>query len=250
MTNEQSNHSYQKTLDYIKKSLSDQDTLDYYYREFFPGGTINIPPAKGTNPPQWGKTRIFDTAFSAIIRNGSIWRSGDWHFTLTPNKELLSDLSFPFYWHGQNFDSSQVAPITHTTKASAALTGSPSFNYYHWLFDYLPRIYLFQLSGFSFDHYVTPKLTKPFQFETLSKLGIPMDKIIQIDNNPFHLKANKLVVASLPHNLGSLPKWTCDFIRNRFLNQSNKKNREYERIYVSREDARWRKVINEDEYIV
>lgn len=244
---EQNNQSYRKTLEWIKESLLDEDILDNYYKEFFPGGTIDIQPAKGINPPEWGKTRTFNNAFSAVIQNGSIWRSGDWHFILTPNKKLLSDLSFPFYWHGQNYDSSQVTPITHNTKAAAALAGSPANNYYHWLFDYLPRIYLFQLSGFSFDHYITPKLTKSFQYETLSLLGIPMDKIIQIDKNPFHLKAEKLVVASIPHNLGSAPKWTVDFIRNRFLNQSKKKDQEYERIYVSREDARRRKVINEDE---
>lgn len=221
--------------------------MDTVYKEFYPGGTISIEPAKGVNPPDWGTERSSETAFVATIENGSIWRNGPWHFVLTPDKKLLSDLSYPFYWHQMKYDPSQVGPITHYARTAAFLAGSPVHNYYHWLIDFLPRIHLLQMSGFPFDYYVMPKLHKAFHWETLSRLGVPKEKIIEIESDPFHLKAERLVVASMPNHLNPCPKWCCDFVRNSLLIPGKQKNPAYKRIYISREDAMWRKVINEDQ---
>nr|WP_285854233.1 glycosyltransferase family 61 protein [Paenibacillus elgii] len=126
------------------------------------------------------------------------------------------------------------------------------------MFDVLPRIHLLRLSGIRIDKYVLNRQEMfPFQEETLAVLGIPNKKII---DSPIDLQARKLVVPSLitryiltPHTEvrpDVIPKWACDFLRKEFLpphDNDCSENNEY--IYISRENAKYRKVINEEEII-
>ncbi|GMK43314.1 hypothetical protein PghCCS26_04410 [Paenibacillus glycanilyticus] len=120
--------------------------------------------------------------------------------------------------------------------------------YGHWFFDILPRFHLLERRGIPIDYYVIGKLHYPFQYESLKTLNIPMDKLIEVSKPDFHIQARMLVVPAVPFNLGKCPPWTSEYIGNGFkLNRKIHKKMEYERIYVSREDASARFVINEEE---
>ncbi|PKG22762.1 glycosyltransferase family 61 protein [Niallia nealsonii] len=246
MKHKKTNNNYLKTKDWINTTINSSELASSYYKEMFDEEIIEVPIPKGVNPPNWGAYRKFTKAFVATIDNGSIWKDNFNFFVVTPDKKLLCDLVFEGWW--DNFIPNNMPESTLNISSATILTGSATNNYYHWLFDILPRIHLIKLNGMEVEKYVFEKLKWPIQFETLEKLGIPQKKILQIESPNSHIKADKLIVASIPELSGSCPKWANDFVRETFLNSKQiAKINEFERIYISREDANWRKVSNEEE---
>lgn len=117
---------------------------------------------------------------------------------------------FHLYWN--YFEKTAVNKIPSASPyygTLGVLAWAGHTNYWHWLHD---SYHLLQLSGFEIDKYVLPPLTLP----------------------------------SVPFNAGTSVKWTIEFLRDSFLkSKSHTSSSDYERIYVSREDASWRKVANE-----
>jgi hypothetical protein len=136
-----------------------------------------------------------------------------------------------------------------TVAVMAVLSGDR--NYFHWMFEVLPRFELLRLSGIKIediDYFFVNDCSYPFQRETLANFGIPVEKIIECTKKS-HIKARKLIVPSLPGNTFDLPRWTCDFLRSKFLNDRAEEKFDLKRIYITRSDAQYRKILNEDEII-
>lgn len=242
MPKKELNNNLSNTKDWINKNINDNGN----YKELFTDETITVPIPKGINPPNWGPYRIYNKNFVAQIKNGSIWKKDFNFFVVTPDKKLLGDLAFQDWW--KNFDPQKMPNADIHVPSATILTGSATNNYYHWFFDVISRIHLIKMNGYEVDKYVFEKLKWPFQFESLELLGISRNKIIQLEENNVHLKADNLIVASIPERDGSCPKWAIDFIRNHFLdNRKIVKTKDFERIYISRADAHWRKILNEEE---
>ncbi|WP_087972290.1 glycosyltransferase family 61 protein [Oceanobacillus rekensis] len=166
-------------------------------------------------------------------------------FVLTPDRKLLRDMAFHLYW--DYFRNTRIPSPSYYHGTVAVLAWAGHSNYWHWLHDTVGRFHLLQLSGIQIDKYVLPPLKFRYHRETIETLGIPKNKIIQLTPG-MHLRAENLVLPSVPFNIGTSVKWTVDFLRETFLNKESVKNSsEFERIYISREDALWRKVINEEE---
>jgi capsular polysaccharide biosynthesis protein len=149
--------------------------------------------------------------------------------------------------------------LTEIDGTVAILSGLSGHVYFHWLVDILPRWELLRLSGIDLtkiDWFVVNSLRQPFQRETLEYLGIPERKIIESDRHP-HIQAQQLVVPSFPGFLGWLSPWALQFLRSQFLgffghglevSEASHNTSNYpERIYISREKAQYRRVINETE---
>ena len=104
----------------------------------------------------------------------------------------------------------------------------------------------------SIDKFVFNKLSKKFQKDTIEALGIPENKIIESRFYP-HIKADKLIVPSFTYKGGlRCPKWACDFLKTTFLKPEiilGKKNESYDRIYIKRNLAKRRLVLNEAEVV-
>lgn len=242
---------YLKTLNWIEETVSDKRLINNCYKEFYEDETIMFPPTKGYDPPQWNSIDKFEKPYTAIVENGSIWtNSNKMSFIMTPNNKLLRDVVHFSYW--DHFSAKDIPPYLFYDETVAVLVWAGETNYYHWLHDTIARFHLLNLSGIKIDKYVMQKLTLPFQFETLNKLQIPLEKIIQIDGDNFHLKAKQLVVSSIPAysgGTGRSVKWACNFLRDTLMDvKTDDRNWKtgFERIYISREDVQIRKVINED----
>jgi capsular polysaccharide biosynthesis protein len=125
--------------------------------------------------------------------------------------------------------------------------------YFHWLFDVIARINLLLKIGFildDIDYFIVPNLDGDYKKETLKKLNIPLNKIIET-NCATNFYANKLIVPSslyIKDNGCSVSEWKCNFLRNTFL---SKKNCSYygDKIYLIRGEQKWRNVLNEKELI-
>lgn len=244
---------YLTTWDWIKESSKNNQLANSIFRVIYSKETFEFRPPKGFVPsPPWPTTCTFPEAFVTILPNGRVW--GKHGSIITPDNKLLWDISAFKYKSPSDhpiFKEKALRPITFYPGSVATIAWGPKKNYYHWLFDFLPRIHLIQKSGIPIDYYVVNENILPYQIKTIKMLGIPVEKLIKT-NPAFHIKAKRLVVPSLARSrtIGACPKWAYNFVRNKFLKyKSLKKLKRYDRIYISRNDANRRKVLNEDQVI-
>ena len=213
------------------------------------GRYIEFQSASGSLEPT-----LLDTfrpgIFVAIIpRARSIY---DYGLIVSPDHKLLADVS----WGGYDAVCRPLQhpamyklcfpPIKHVPGRVAVITSLLSHNYYHWMFDILPRFEILQRGGLVPDLYVI-NTTIPFQKETLQIMNIPSDRILSPTSST-HVEADELIVPSLPGPIfGIAPQLqTCEYLRSTFL-QKDRKRKPHRALYVTRTDADRRRVINEAE---
>lgn len=126
----------------------------------------------------------------------------------------------------------------------ATITASESSGYFHWMLECLPRIRLIEDYIEEIDYLIVPDNLKKFHIETLDRLGFPEEKLCHIKDG-MNLQCENLFVPSLPNGNALMSKWVCDFLRESFIPEDVADP--YRFIYISRKDALYRKIINEDE---
>mgnify|MGYP002778183230 FL=1 len=174
---------------------------------------------------------------------------------IAPDNQLLADVSKEIATKIEEhsiFLQWKLPPISRVAGTVAVLAASKGNTYFHWVFDVLPRLALLYESNISLnqiDKFVVNKLEARFQIDTLNLLGIEPERIIETSSLA-HIQAEKLIVPSLPGISGNMPKWACDFIRDKFLlDRIARKENSLERIYISRANAKGRRITNEAEVI-
>ena len=105
--------------------------------------------------------------------------------------------------------------------------GGGNNNYWHWLFDVLPRLGLCSktISLNEIDYFLLPDDVKKFQNETLDCLNISKHK--RLSSVKFrHIKAKKLIITDHPvmisgnatKDIQNIPDWISLWLKNNFLN--------------------------------
>ena len=140
--------------------------------------------------------------------------------------------------------------------------GAGNENYWHWLYDVLPRIglcnKLVRLS--EIDFFLLPNLSKKFQNETLDCLNIPKHKRLSSEKYR-HIKAKELIVTDHPvvvtgnstRDIQNIPRWIMLWLNSNFCDQKVTKNKKIKnKIYLQRdfttlENIPERSVSNENE---
>tara|TARA_B100000767_G_scaffold270004_1_gene292863 strand:+ start:2347 stop:3447 length:1101 start_codon:yes stop_codon:yes gene_type:complete len=119
-------------------------------------------------------------------------------------------------------------------------------NYFHWLFDILPKIKIFSeiYDLKSLDYFYLSKL-EDFQLKTLKIMGL--DKIKILDANKFrHIEAKKLFAVEHPwyskghilEEAKNLPPWIIHWIRDTFLKSATKFETN-EKIFIDRSESKF-----------
>lgn len=134
--------------------------------------------------------------------------------------------------------------------------GAGNYNYWHWLFDVLPRIFLYEkfYSLKNIDKILIPDLKEKFQWQTLSILGIKIKNCI--NSQIFrHIKFNELYATSHPNlnqKVKKIPKWIILLLKKKFLKKKflTHSFSHFKKIYIDRSDSKsnvreFRKIINE-----
>ena len=226
------------------------------------GWGIHVLSNSQTIPVKQPKT------FVAVIPEGRAWivpQKSYWLVcsaiaVISPDNYLLADISrdYPGLLPGCEkhditkhsiFKLESLPNLEQIDGTVAVLSGLSGNVYFHWMVDVLPRIELLRLSGIDFDKidwFLVNNSQQPFQQETLKALGVPLNKILASDNHP-HVQAKQLIVPSFPGYLGWPPLWAIDFLRRALLAGITPLSRYPERIYISRNKARYRRVLNEEE---
>jgi hypothetical protein len=108
--------------------------------------------------------------------------------------------------------------------------GGSGNNYFHFIFDILPKIYLLKseldLNSFDFFYLNEPK---NWQIKILNELDIPKKKLLSSKKNK-HILADEVYAVDPPwynnglvqYNLNKIPKWIVHCNRKQFLNENKK----------------------------
>ncbi len=211
--------------------------------------------------PQFIKEKVA-TPFPAsisVLPQGRVW--GEYGAIITADNTLLEDLSVyrkkKRWGEHRIFSDWHLCSLTKLDGVAAVLATDSAGIYYHWVMDLLLRYALLLRAGFtleSFDKIIIGSCSKPFQAETLELLGLKTDhgnKLIQTSDH-VHIQVDTLVVPSYPAAAAQYRPWQIKFLRDSFLPQSSSdmtQKGEKKRIYISRGDATYRRVLNEADVI-
>ncbi|SYX85616.1 glycosyltransferase family 61 protein [Paenibacillus alvei] len=243
---------YEKARDWAATYAAQQHLpFELFYQVIYPKESLALRPPKGIDPIRWSTICSYDEAFVATIPGGRLITGSC--YVVTPDQKRLLDVEYYYPYASQalpppEYYRGTIATVVWGWNIPDLVFTQAIFG--HWFFDILPRFHLLQQSGIPIDKYVIGKLTHSFQYESLDMLGIPLERLIQADRNEFHIMAERLLVPAVPWMTGKSPRWAYEYIRRQLKdNHPVQPISGYERIYVSRQDAFARYVINEDEVL-
>jgi hypothetical protein len=187
---------------------------------------------------------ISPETFKLTLTQGRVYGDG---IIITPDNYVLRDVSTVFtkrtdyHWICH---SGKLPPPMYIDQTIAVLSSAGADNYYHWMFDVLPRFMMINLEEIDFLYI---NINKKFQKDYLDFLNIPQHKILPASKST-HIQAKTLLIPSLPGTTGRMTEDSCIYLKElckEFCTGAMPKKR----LYISRKDAKSRKVINESEII-
>jgi len=193
--------------------------------------------------------------FSYKIKNGRVYTDYVEHVAIIDGNTLVNEASYQQI-SGELKDAKENIVLTKGTPRikkniegrvfSLVQGASGGNNFFHWIFDILPKIklcsehYLLK----EIDFYYVPSLQN-FQKQTLSILNIKEDKILN-SNLHRHIQASELIVVDHPwYHKGIiidqnkfLPSWIVHWLRDVYLKYAKKFDNN-EKIYIDRTESRY-----------
>jgi hypothetical protein len=193
--------------------------------------------------------RTLPGAFVAQIPDGRIVsKRGD---VISPDGKWLADISVgnPRWVSRTNpFVGDTIPPFLSELRGTALLLAHNwgENNYFHWLFNCLPRIQLYRQAGIDLaevDHVVVSSNPHAYRDETLARAGVPLDRLVECHEG-FHARADRVVAASNVY-YSYVCGWARDFLRETFQ-PTEQPRRGPERIFIRRDPTRARRLVNGD----
>lgn len=135
--------------------------------------------------------------------------------------------------------------IAYFPATVASITASTQWNYYHWLFDVLPRLAMVQELWAQHD-YLYLQHSRRFQKESLSLVGIDESAILNCDQCPLIRAHTLLVPCHQSTGRNKYPTWVRDKLRDWFLPKADSHGPR-RRLYLGRSKEHGRRISNEDE---
>ena len=193
--------------------------------------------------------------FSYKIKNGRVYTDYVEHVAIIDDNTLINEVSYQQV-SGELKDAKENIVLTKGTPRikkriegrvfSLVQGASGNKNYFHWIFDILPKIKLYSEHYLlkEIDFYYFPDLQN-FQKQTLSIFNIEEDKIL---NSKLyrHIQASELIVVDHPwyhrgfihDQKGFLPNWIIHWLRDTYL-KCAKKFDSNEKIYIDRTESKF-----------
>ena len=193
--------------------------------------------------------------FSYKIENGRVYTDYVEHVAIIDDNTLVNEASYQQI-SGELKDAKENIVLTKGTPRikkriegrvfSLVQGASGNNNYFHWIFDILPKIklcsehYLLK----EIDFFYIPNLQN-FQKQTLSILNIEEDKILNSDLYR-HIQASELIVVDHPwyhkgfilDQVEFLPSWIIHWLKDVYLKYAKKFDNN-EKIYIDRTESKF-----------
>ena len=186
---------------------------------------------------------LFPKTYFCLLKNAQIITENG--VIVSSDNKIFNNFTFEFYntIEEHKIFRAYLKKSQYNKGNFATIVSPASSNYFHWIFDCLPRLKLLNEVIEEIDYLFVPADFKKFHLDSLNLLGFDEDKLVKVDNNT-HITCENLFVPSIG-NTGIIPKWACKFLREAFLPANQKKPHRF--IYISRKEAMYRRVINEEE---
>ena len=225
--------------------------------EIYPGG-LTVHPLPDALPPT-ARPQFFEVAArrfppAAVFYFSGASLIGATGRVLTPDHRVLAEFNhcfgtepFPTSARGRPFALTRL----HTRRIAdpIALLGAPEgANYYHWLFDVLPRLHLLERWQSAISLYAVNGPLSGVQLESLRLLGIDESSLLRLPPDQ-RLRCQHLYVPSLPGSEGCYPPWSLRFLRETFLPRAADVSGQGPRVYIRRGANAARPILNETELI-
>jgi len=193
--------------------------------------------------------------FSYKVKNGRVYTDYVEHVAIIDGNTLVNDASYQQVSGELKNAKENIVLNKGTPRVKKKINGrvlslvqgaSGNKNYFHWVFDILPKIklcsehYLLK----EIDFYYLPNLQN-FQKQTLSIFNIGEDKIL--DSNLYrHIQASELIVVDHPwyqrgfilDQVEFLPSWIIHWLKDVYLKYA-KKFDSNEKIYIDRTESKF-----------
>jgi capsular polysaccharide biosynthesis protein len=149
----------------------------------------------------------------------------------------------------------QLPPMRTFDGTLVSLCSCWSNGYFHWMLEALPKLLLIEQAGHrlaDIDLFMV-RQKSPALMSFLAHLGIPDNKVFEWHFAP-HIQASRLIVTSSLENYDSsvapqsiaIEPWASRIMQQRF-SLPRPRGARGRRIYIDRENAKFRKVINDSE---
>ena len=191
-----------------------------------------------------GGTRL-SFEFLYAVPNGRVYCQS--FFIVTEEDYFLSPVS---EYHSTSYRSHPCfsklkLPKTHKLSGTSIIIRAGI--YYHTMIEGLPSLFLLNEAGVSFDeidHFLVLEIGKGDYINMLSKLGIPENKIIVLNNRTSNYECERLFIPSYTNRAGL---WYKKYLIQHYFDKKLVADTCAKRIYVSRSNCKTRRIINESE---
>ena len=129
--------------------------------------------------------------------------------------------------------------------------GGANDNYWHWMYDVLPRLMLCEkvIDLDTVDFFLLPSIKRNFQNETFKKLNIDPNKMLT--SKKFrHIVSEELIITDHPYifsndshkDAQNIPVWICNWLKEKFLSDNfDTKENIPKKIFIDRTDVKTKK---------
>lgn len=184
--------------------------------------------------------------FAAIIPHGRVHSHAC--TAIAPDATALADVSpharMPLGLHRALSGSVAARRPRRIAGRSALVGGIGNRNFYHWLYDSLPRIGLVRDAGFeAIDRWIVPATELAVARELVARAGIPAERLEVLGRHD-HVECDELVVTSAPGEVCEPTPRTVEFLRG--VLPSDRRRVAGKRVYIARRGRR--RILNEEEF--
>ena len=183
---------------------------------------------------------------AAVIIKNQIVEGPSYQFRSDPNNSLSprnnsnASLNIVFEKGTPRFKKKVIGSVF-----SLLSGGGANNNYFHWLYDVLPRFALLEKFQNSIkpDYILVPNYQLDYQKSTLNLLGFNSKQII---SSKFyrHFDYSKIFITDHPYNITNdtlvdhekIPAWISKWLKEKFL-KNNLENFNFKKIYIDRDDV-------------
>ncbi len=237
----------------ISKTINPQNSNKIISKKIYLGNSINY------NFYNILKGRVYSDTVNntAYILNNRLIKDASFQYRLKKNLQIINGniLDNFVIKNGtpkflKNFEGSVFSMLSG---------GAAKNNYWHWIFDVLPKIGMIEKLNLKYkpDYYLLPSLKKKYQMETLLDLKIPKKKLLNGEKYK-HIQCDNLLTVDHPYvfknnpskSIVNIPIWLIKWLRKKYVNTNSVKSNSFKKIYIDREDdsiLKNRRIVNNKE---
>jgi hypothetical protein len=217
-----------------------KDAVDYQFDPL---------PFETSNPQLWPTHITYPKTFVLTIGNGQIY--SDTGIVIFKRRYLIDQLMWqrsPFEKLGSILYLKELKNLKKIKGRALVLTQQCYETFSHWMIEILPKLSMVNKNDY--DWIVLPQLNYPFQRESLQKMGIDFKKIIELEKESY-IEFDEIIIPSFVSRTFFTPVWVSDYLRSHLLPKKESDfKKKYSKIFISREKAKHRRVVNENDIFV